>query len=180
MAGRRDGCPCRGARVLRPAIDTPPTAQLSPAQRGYFFPCPPSPTEPNCWPSSAFPVPTAGKRCRSPTDRQAATTSSRDRKAMRLPATSPWSAAAATTTRALYPWGNGSRASCGPATLAPVMWQRSLSALQPPRRDTIKPRANCGSRPVRLGKTFAAPLHHAALASPVSPSLFVRLRTIAV
>jgi hypothetical protein len=43
----------------------------------------------------------------SPIGRQAATTSSRARKAMRLPATSPWSAAAATTTRALYHWGSG-------------------------------------------------------------------------
>jgi hypothetical protein len=36
-----------------------------------------------------------------------ATTSSLDRKGMRSPATSPWSAAAATPTKALYPWGNG-------------------------------------------------------------------------
>ena len=44
-----------------------------------------------------------------------------------------WSAAAAITTKALYRWGNNLRACHALATLAPIMWQRSLSAVQPLR-----------------------------------------------
>ena len=97
------------------------------------MPCPPFPLAPSCWPSSACLAPTADRRCRSPTGRRAVTTSSRARKAMHSPATSPWSAAAATPTRALYRWGNGLRACHELATLAPIMWQRSLNGVQPLR-----------------------------------------------
>ena len=87
-----------------------PTAQLSPAQRGLFFPCPPFHSAPSCWPSSARPVPTADGRCGSPTGCPAATTLSLDRRSIRSTATAPWSAAGATPTRALYRWANGLRA----------------------------------------------------------------------
>jgi hypothetical protein len=61
--------------------------------------------------------------------RQAETTSSRDRKGIASTATAPWSAAAATTIRAPAPWVSGSHAYRELATLAPIMWQRSLSVV---------------------------------------------------
>jgi hypothetical protein len=38
LAGRRDGGPCRGARILRPAIDTLPRPNSAPVSvPGFFF-----------------------------------------------------------------------------------------------------------------------------------------------
>jgi hypothetical protein len=73
----------------------------------------------------------ADRRCRSLTGRPAATTSSLALRAIRSTATAPWSAAGATPTRALYRWANGLRACHELAMLAPIMWQLSLSVVQP-------------------------------------------------
>ena len=105
-----------------PSDRYPSHAKPQPRSTG-LFPCPPSPTVPSSWPSSARLVPTADRRCRSRLGRQAATTSSLARRATGSLATSPWSAAAAIPTRALsiagpmeYPsvasW-RPSRRSCG-------------------------------------------------------------------
>ena len=124
----------------RPGVFSPLTGSIpdpvvhhSPAQRGHFFPYPSDPIALPWLLPSALPVLTVARRCRSLTGRPAATTSSLARTAMRLPASSPWSAAAATPTRALFPWGNGLRAYHERATLAHIMWQRSLSVSSPPR-----------------------------------------------
>ena len=108
LAGRWDGCPCRGAGVLRPTIDL--HAQLSPAQRGHFFPCPSNPIALRWLLPSAHPVPTADRRCRSPIGRPAAATSSRDRRVHALPGNLALVCCPATPTRALYRWGSGLRA----------------------------------------------------------------------
>ena len=79
------------------------------------------------------PCPYCGEAMAFPTGRPAATTSSLDRKGMRSPETSPWSAAAATPTRALYRWANGLPVCRELATPAPIMWRRSLSVVQPLR-----------------------------------------------
>ncbi len=77
----------------------------------------------------------------------AATTSSLDRKGMRSPATSPWSAAAATPTRALYRWVNGLPVCRELATLAPIMWQHSLSVVLPLNSLVTSIALECRCRP---------------------------------
>jgi hypothetical protein len=154
MAARWDGCPCRGARVLRPAIDL--HAQLSPAQRGHFFPCPSNPIAPRWLLPSARLAPTVARRCRSPIGRRAATTSSLDRRAPHPTPTAPWSAAAATPTRVLYRWGNGLHAYHELETLAPIMWQRSPGAGYMRNRSSRLP----------VGLRLRAPTHAAGPAVP--------------
>ena len=103
-----------------PSDRYPSHAKPQPRSTG-LFPCPPSPTVPSSWPSSARLVPTADRRCRSRIGRQAATTSSLARRATGSLASSPWSAAAAIPTRAL--------------SLSLGQWNTRLSRAGDPRAD---------------------------------------------
>ena len=93
------------------------------------------------------PCPYCGEAMAVPDRPPAATTSSLDRKGMRSPATSPWSAAAATPTRALYCWANGLPVCRELATLAPIMWQHSLSVVLPLNSLVTSIALECRCRP---------------------------------
>jgi hypothetical protein len=128
LTSRWDGCPCRGARVLRPTIDLP-RPNSAPLSTGPFLPMSTIPHSALLLAVIGSPCPYCSQTRQIPDRPPSRDHSSLDRRAMRSPTTSRWSAAVATPTRALDRWGNGLRACHELATLAPIMWQRSLSAV---------------------------------------------------